>query len=101
VLLLASAASGVRVVWCEHRLDAELAELREDVGHLAVADVGHVLLERQPEHADLRALHRDVACDEQLDELLRDVGPMPSLMRRPARMTCGVVAELISALVVR
>ena len=49
-------------------------QLPHDVGHAAVAQIGDVLLEREAEDADLRALHRQVrrgsAC---FTMLLRDV----------------------------
>ncbi len=40
-------------------VDAERAQLGQDVGHLAVAQIVAVFLERQTEHADARALHRE------------------------------------------
>src|SRR5258707_9479213 len=43
----------------DHRVDAEVRELRDDVGDLRVAQIGHVLLERQAEDADLRLAQRD------------------------------------------
>ena len=52
----------------DQRIDAEFAQLRHDIRHPAVAQIGDVLLERDAEDADLRALDRPVGCDQQLDE---------------------------------
>jgi hypothetical protein len=38
--------------------DAELAQLGDDVGHAAVAQIGHVLLKGDPEDVDPRTLDR-------------------------------------------
>ena len=42
----------------DHGRDAELAQLGDDVGDPAVAQIGHVLLEGEAEDADPRALDR-------------------------------------------
>src|SRR5437016_955526 len=55
--------------------DAEIAQFRDDVGHAAVAQIGHVLLEGDPEDADFGALDRALGGDQELDETLRDKAP--------------------------
>src|SRR5687767_8704985 len=42
----------------DHWLDSEIAQLRDDVGNLAIAQVRDILFEREPEHADLCVLDR-------------------------------------------
>ena len=58
VLLVRLARVAERIV--DHRVDAVLRELGDDVRDLRVAQVGHVLLERQAEDADLRLAQRHV-----------------------------------------
>ena len=79
----------------DHRLDAELPELADDVRDLAVADVAAVLLEGQAEDADARALHRHVRVDEQLDELLGDERPHVVVDAPAGQDDLGLVAELL------
>jgi len=50
----------------DERVDAELAQLREDVGHLAVAQVVAVFLERQAQDTDARPLHLEALPDQHL-----------------------------------
>ena len=79
----------------DERLDTELRELPDDVGHLAVANVGHVLLERDAEHADAGASHRDVGMDEQLHEPLSDVLAHVVVDATAGEDDLGLVAELL------
>src|SRR5260221_8772722 len=57
-----------------HRdVDAVALELLDDVDDAGVAQVRHVLLERQAKYVDARAPDRAAALDHQLHRLLRDV----------------------------
>ena len=70
-------------------------ELAQDVRHAAVAQVGDVLLERQAQDADPRALDRPIGVDEQLDQLAGDV-LAHAVVDPPAREDhLRLVAELL------
>ena len=73
-------------------LDAELVQLADDVDHLRVANVGHVLLERQAEHVDARALDVATGVDHLLHGLARDVRPHAVVDPPPGQDHLRVVA---------
>src|SRR5882672_6717282 len=71
VLVMRLAGVDPRIVHVD--LAAEAHELLHDVGDLGIADVGAVLLEREPETQHARAGRLNVALDHQLDRARRDV----------------------------
>ena len=84
-----------RLSWIE-RVDAELTQLGQDVGHLAVAQVVAVFLERQPEDADARALHRECpALISIFTSALRHVGADVVVDAAAGEDDLGLVAELL------
>jgi len=56
------------------RFQAELVQFTDNIGHAAVAQVGHVFLEGQAKNADAGAVDRLFRRDQHLDELLGDEG---------------------------
>ena len=88
---IASSGVGRRVV--HEGLDAELVQLADDVDHLRVADVGHVLLEGEAEHVDARALDVAAGVDHLLHGLARDVLAHAVVDAPPGEDHLGVVAE--------
>ncbi len=79
----------------DERLDTELAELAQDVRHLAVADVVDVLLEREAENANARASHRDVRVDEQLPSTAGHVAAHVVVDTTAREDHLGLVTELL------
>ena len=84
---------GERVV--HHRLDAELAELAQDVGHLAVADIVAVLLEVRPRTPTRAPFTVMSASMSSLTTLLGDVRPHVVVDAAPGEDDLRLVAELL------
>src|SRR5215831_12832358 len=79
----------------DQRLDPELAQLGEDIGHLAVAQIVAVFLERQPQHADAGALHLEALTDQHLDQPLRHVRPDVVVDAAARENDLRLIAELL------
>ena len=79
----------------DHRVDAELGQLFDDVRNLRVAQVGHVLFERQTEDTDLRLLERHVHRGEVLHRLLREERGDVVVDATAGEDDLGQVAELL------
>ena len=69
--------------------EAVVFELANDVDDACVAQVGDILLEREPQNRHHRAVCAGVTRTRALTVCPTTQAPMPSLTRRPARMTSG------------
>jgi hypothetical protein len=92
VFVLRFAGVAQRIVH-EH-LSTERLKLADDIGHAAVAEVGHVFLEREPKHADARALYRQGLSDEEFDGFLGNKSSHAVVDAAASENDVGIVAEL-------